>query len=93
MYQGTHDRNCGCSDARQSVRIRLDEAYYNQDVFREAVGGLMKCRTDGRRMGGERSWKPYGIPTTSFGVSVPGRSKSDASEVALSILGSAARDS
>jgi hypothetical protein len=45
----------GCSDAGHSIRMGPDDAYHSRDVFREAVGGLMRFRADGRRMGG--GWK------------------------------------
>lgn len=45
----------GCLDARHSVRVGLDDAYHNRNVFREAVGVLMRFRADGTRKGG--GWK------------------------------------
>jgi hypothetical protein len=45
----------GCSDAGHSIRMGPADAYHNRDVFREAVGVLMRFRAGGRRMGG--GWK------------------------------------
>lgn len=34
-----------------STRKSLDNAHHNREVFREAVGGLMTFRADGRTVG------------------------------------------
>jgi hypothetical protein len=38
---------------RRSTRKSLDDAHHNWEVFREAVGGLMIFRADGRMVGVE----------------------------------------